>query len=74
MYNKCLAVREKVYGEDHTSTAVSYNNVALMMDEKGDLDSALEMHHKALAVKEKVYGEEHTSTAQSYNNIAVVMK
>eukprot|EP00555_Chaetoceros_dichaeta_P015442 CAMPEP_0198275746 /NCGR_PEP_ID=MMETSP1447-20131203/64940_1 /TAXON_ID=420782 /ORGANISM="Chaetoceros dichaeta, Strain CCMP1751" /LENGTH=509 /DNA_ID=CAMNT_0043970641 /DNA_START=48 /DNA_END=1577 /DNA_ORIENTATION=- len=74
LYEKALAVREEVLGKEHTSTAATYNNIAMVMKKQGDLDEALKMHHKCLAVKEKVLGEEHTSTANTYNNIAMVMK
>jgi len=47
-------VREKVYGEEYTSTVITYNNIALVMEQKSDLDGALDMYNKSLVVKEKV--------------------
>ena len=59
---------------EHTSTAVSYNNIAEVIEVKRDLDGALTLSHESLTVDEKVYMMKHTNTATSYNNIASVMK
>ena len=72
-YHKCLAVSETVLGSEHTTTAISYDNIAMVMKAKGDLNGILEWYHKCLAVREKALGLEHTSTARTYNNIAGVM-
>ncbi len=72
IYSRDIALRERIYGIEHPSTAVSYNNIGFVYDTKGDYDNALEYYHKALAIKEKVLGVEHPSTAISYNNIGLV--
>ena len=69
-YNfKALAVREKVLGLEHPSTAMSYNNIGVVYHALGDYDKSLEYHFKALSVFEKVFGAEHPNAATSYNNI-----
>ena len=59
-------------GEKHSDTATTYNNIAVVHDNQGDYDKALEFYQKALAIFEKVLGSEHPSTATTYNNIAFV--
>ena len=66
-------VDKKVYGKDHPFTSTSYNNIGLMMIEKGDYDGSLNMYYKCLAIREKVYGKDHPDTAITYNNIGLVM-
>jgi len=73
MFNKALAIREKVLGKEHPGTAESYNNIGIVMRAMGDNVGAVEMFNKALTIKEKVYGKEHPSTATSYNNIGNMM-
>ena len=62
MYRKALAVQEKVLGEEHTSTGITYWNIGLLLKDKGDIDAALEMFHKTLTVRENVYGTDHKET------------
>ena len=71
-YEKAQAIKEKVLGKDHPSTAGTYNNMAGVYEDKGDYEKALEYYEKAQAIREKVLGKEHPSTATTYNNMAVV--
>jgi tetratricopeptide (TPR) repeat protein len=71
-HHKALAVSEKVLGEGHPKTAVSYNNIAAVYEDQGEYAKALGWHHKALAIREKALGEGHPHTATTYNNIAEV--
>ena len=52
--------------------AISYNNIGLVHDNKGEYDKALEHYQKALAIVLKQLGAEHPSVARSYNNMAYV--
>jgi tetratricopeptide (TPR) repeat protein len=65
-----LAIRRKVLGEEHPSTATSYNNLAYNLNAQGKYAEAAEGFRKALAIRRKVLGEEHPDTALSYNNVA----
>ncbi len=67
---QALAIRQKVLGEQHPSTADSYNNVAFCLTAQGKHAETLPMYQKALAIFQKVLGEQHPSTADSYNNVA----
>jgi tetratricopeptide (TPR) repeat protein len=64
------AIRRKVLGEEHPSTALSYYNVAFDLKAQGRYKEAQEGYQKALAIYRKVLGEEHPNTAASYNNVA----
>ena len=53
LYNKCLQIEIKNLGEEHTSTANTYNNSALVHLELGNLNMAVEISNKALKILEK---------------------
>ncbi|MDQ7085764.1 MAG: tetratricopeptide repeat protein [Sulfurovum sp.] len=61
---------EKLLGEEHPSTATSYNNLAGLYESMGAYEKAEPLYLKALKISEKLLGEEHPSTATSYNNLA----
>ena len=74
MYHKSLAVREKIFGEDHVNTCITYWNIGVIMEDKGDIDAALEFFHKALTVEEKVYDKDHKETLLTKQPIARLQK
>ncbi len=68
---KHLAINKNVFGENHPSTATSYNNLALLYYSQGRYEEAEPFYLKALEIRERVLGENHPSTATSYNNLGV---
>jgi len=71
-YERALAIKEKTLGKEHPSTAVTYNNMAVVFRAQGEYGKALEYHERALAIREKALGKEHPHTATTYNNMALV--
>ena len=71
-FKKALAIFEAKLGKEHPDTATTYNNIASVYQDMGQLDLALEFFKKALAIREATLGKEHPDTANSYNNIALV--
>ena len=70
LYQRALAIKEKVLGPEHTGTATSLNNLAALYDTLGQYDKALPLYQRALAIREKALGPEHNDTASSLNNLA----
>ena len=70
--NKSLEIKKKNLGEDHTSVANTYNNMAFVYDTQGKLDEKMKLYSKSLEIKKKNLGENHTSVANTYNNMALV--
>ena len=66
-----MAIRIKVFGEEHERTADSYRQLGLTQYEMHDYPSALQSHQRALAIRIKVFGEEHKRTADSYRQLGV---
>jgi tetratricopeptide (TPR) repeat protein len=71
-YHKALAVYKNMPGIEHSDTAATYNNIAVVYYNQGDYPQALEWYHRALAIREKALGKEHPDTAATYNDIAEV--
>jgi tetratricopeptide (TPR) repeat protein len=70
--NQALAIRERVLGPDHPSTASSCNNLAGVYDAQSRYSEAEPLHQRALAIYERVLGPDHPNTANSCNNLAEV--
>ena len=70
-HQRALAIRIKLFGEEHQSTANSYFGVGVTQHSIGDFTSALQSHQRALAIRIKLFGEEHESTANSHRDIGV---
>ncbi len=87
MYKQCLAVQEKMMLVESGSTrslssssstasstalAMTYNNIGMVMEDKGDFDGALKMYENCLKIEEKVLGRDHHSTVVTCRNIESV--
>jgi class 3 adenylate cyclase/tetratricopeptide (TPR) repeat protein len=70
LYERALAIREKVFGSEHPDTATSLNILARLLREQGDLAGARPLMERALAIREKVLEPEHPDTATSLNTLA----
>lgn len=74
VFERALAVRERVFGLEHPKTAESLNGLAIAFENKGDVASALALYERALAICEKALGPNHPDTAKALNNLAVLLK
>src|SRR6516162_10201987 len=69
LYERALAIREKVLGPEHPWTAESLNNLASLLQAQGDLAGSRPLYERALAIREKVFGPEHPNMALSLNSL-----
>jgi|TARA_B110000093_G_C12848653_1_gene358334 hypothetical protein len=74
MYNKDLAIGEKVFGKEHPYTATSYTNIGAVMLAMCDILGALDMLKRALAINDKVLGKEHPDTIDSLDAVAAILR
>jgi tetratricopeptide (TPR) repeat protein len=74
LFERALAIRDKALGADHPDTAVSLNNLALLLRAQGDLTAARPLFERALAIREKALGSDHPATALSLNNLASLLQ
>ncbi|HEX7734534.1 MAG TPA: tetratricopeptide repeat protein [Ktedonobacteraceae bacterium] len=69
---RALAIYRTVLGNEHPSTAMILNNLAVTYEDQGKLQDAATLHAQALAIRRSVLGEKHLETAASLNNLALV--
>jgi tetratricopeptide (TPR) repeat protein len=74
LFRRALAVMEKALGPDHPDTATALNNLAELLEDKGDHAGAERLLRRALAIREKALGPDHTDTAMSLGNLAALLK
>jgi tetratricopeptide (TPR) repeat protein len=63
LFERALAIHEKVRGPEHPDTATSLNDLALLLKNQGDLAAARPLVERALAIREKALGPEHPHVA-----------
>jgi tetratricopeptide (TPR) repeat protein len=74
MYQRALAINEKMLGSNHPTTAVSLNKLAKLYSDKGDREAAEPLYRRALSICESTLGPNHPDTAKSLNNLARLLK
>eukprot|EP00752_Nemacystus_decipiens_P009291 g8302.t1 len=74
LYERSLAIGEKVLGPDHPDVATSLNNLAGLFESQGNYEAAKPLYERSLAIGEKVLGPEHPHVAASLNNLAALLE
>ena len=69
-FQRALADRRRVLGQDHPDTLASRHNLAGAFQDAGDLGRAIPLHEQALADCVRVLGQDHPDTLASRNNLA----
>ena len=73
MYKKSLDIKTRIHGGDnHLDVAKTRENMAIIYQNQGHYDQALEIYKSVLETKIRVCGHEHPDVAASYNNIGMV--
>jgi tetratricopeptide (TPR) repeat protein len=70
LYQRALALREKLLGPEHPHVATSLNNLASLYHAQGKYAQAESLCQRALALWEKLLGPDHPEVATSLNNLA----
>lgn len=73
LVERAIALTEKVFGPNSSSTVVSLNNLAYVLQTQGDLAGARPLFERAVAIHEKELGPEHLALATSLNNLASLL-
>jgi tetratricopeptide (TPR) repeat protein len=71
---RALAIREKLLGPDHPDTALSLNNLGVLLQVQGDFPGARRCYESALAIHEKALGPDHPETANNLSNLGGLLK
>ena len=73
LYERALAIWEKVLGAEHSGTASSLGNLALLFRDLGRPDKAEPLFLRAIAVGDKALGAEHPLTRRYQSHYARLM-
>lgn len=74
LVERACKIFELVHGVDHADTMVCYFNLALVLQEQGNVDRAMEYHETVLRHRERTLGKDHPVTSASYMNIGLCLK
>ena len=72
LYQRALAISERLQGPDHPNTASNLNNLAVLYMNHGKYEQAEPLLQRAVAIRERVLGRDHPDTAQSFDNLATL--
>ncbi len=70
LYQRSLAMYERLLGDMHLDTAASLNNLAILYIKQGKYAEAEPLLKRALAICKQELGDVHPSTATSLSNLA----
>jgi tetratricopeptide (TPR) repeat protein len=58
---------------NHPELATALSNLAMVMQDQGELDAAKAMYQRALSIKEAALGPNHPSVAPTLHNLATLL-
>jgi tetratricopeptide (TPR) repeat protein len=71
---RALALAEATFGPASDIVATRLSNLAALLTDQGDLDTARSLYERALTINEARLGTNHPLTAASLNNLAGVLR
>ncbi len=73
LLRRALEASERVLGPEHSDTLLSMNNLAMLLEHKGDNGGAQPLLERAMEARERLLGPEHPDTLTSVNNLALLL-
>jgi serine/threonine protein kinase/Tfp pilus assembly protein PilF len=73
-YERALAIDQRALGDDHPQVASHLHNLALVVENMGDLKRAEALFRDAIARDEHIYGAEHPETAVAVGNYGSLLR
>jgi tetratricopeptide (TPR) repeat protein len=67
-------MQKKLLGDDHSDIARVLNNLAAVLQDKGDAKEAERYARDSLAMYRRIHGKEHHDVAQGLNNLARIVQ
>ena len=74
LYDRCLSLKIKLYGEDHLEVAINLHNLAAVHSAKRRWNMAEPLYLRSLEIRETVLGAEHADLVPVLNNYALMLK
>jgi tetratricopeptide (TPR) repeat protein len=73
LFERALAILERVLGREHRSTCVCVSFLALLLKDQGHPDAARPLFERVLKITETTKGTEHLDTASALNNLGTLL-
>ena len=73
LLRQALEMRGRILGDEHPSTLLSVNNLAMLLYRKGDYAGARPLNEQVLETQERLFGKEHSDTLRSVSNLALLL-
>ncbi len=74
IYQRAIAIGEKVFGTEHPTVATYLNNLALLYHTQSKYTEAEPLFLRAIAIGEKSWGAEHDIVADFLNNLVLLYR
>lgn len=74
LFERALAIRERVFGLEHSDSLATLNNLGMLLRLSGKLADARSHLERALEIRKRVFGLQHLDTATVLNNLALVLE
>ena len=74
LYQRSLAIREKVLGSEHPDVGLSLNNLAELYRTQGKYAEAEPLYQRALTILTKSVGPDHPNVATTLENFAELLR
>ena len=73
MNGEALAIRRRLFGNEHPDVTTSLNNLANLDRHYGRLSEAEARAREALGIRRRVFGDEHLEVADSLRNLSIIL-
>ncbi len=74
MYREALALRRKLFGDEHPEVATALDQVAAALSQQGRKAEAETIFREALAMRRKLLGNEHMAVSDSLDSVARIVE
>ncbi len=74
LYQRALAMKEKLLGKHHPDVAMTLNNLAVFYKSQGRFNDAEPLYQRSLLIFEKTFGANHPKVATCLLNYASLLR
>ena len=69
LFERALESKQRAFGPEHRSVAITLNSLGLVLHEGGELSGARRHFERSLAIKERAWGPEHREVGVTLHNL-----
>ncbi|KAH6983683.1 hypothetical protein BKA56DRAFT_482570, partial [Ilyonectria sp. MPI-CAGE-AT-0026] len=65
--------RQRILGDEHPDTISAMSNLAITLEDQGQLDKAARMMREVLKKRQRILGDKHLHTISAMNNLSITL-